>query len=127
MKPTKKIKCLTKTIDRIKVMRLYGDLFYALRTIINEYNPMDFGHLEVAPDEYDPEAATIIAQLEQKMTREEVHHVVFYDFKLYFSPIRLSKADFLEISNAIYLWMQDITLPEMHIDKLLIKMTQNEE
>jgi hypothetical protein len=32
----KKTKCLTKTIDHIKVMQVYGDLFYALRLIINE-------------------------------------------------------------------------------------------
>jgi hypothetical protein len=119
MKPTKKTTCLTKTIDHIKVVHVYGDLFYALRLIINEYNPMNFGHLEVAPDEYNPEVATIIAQLNQQMTMAEVHQVVFHDFNLFFTPIRLSKAKFLELSNAIYLWLQEITLPEVKIDQLL--------
>lgn len=121
MKQAKKTNCLIKSIDRMKVMQVYGDLFYALRAIINEYNPMNFGHIEYVPDEYDPEVATIIAQLTQQMTLEEVHQVVFRDFKLFFAPLRVSKADFLELSKAVHLWMQDITLPEVQIAELLKK------
>jgi hypothetical protein len=123
MKQAKKTKCLTKTIDRMRVMRVYGDLFYALRAIINEYNPMNFGHLEVAPDEYDPEVATIISQLKQQMTKDEVHTIVFQEFKRWFAPLQLKKADYSELSNAIYSWLLEVSLSEVSLATVLKNKT----
>jgi hypothetical protein len=118
MTPTNNDKILSKTIDYNKVVQVYGDLFYALRAIVNEYNPMCFGHLDDFPDEYDPEVATIIAQLKHQMTIDEVHNVVFNEFQYWFAPIHISKADYFELSNAIFLWLQDVTLPEVELASL---------
>lgn len=111
MSPKEKGKCLSKTIDLYKVREAYGDLFYALRTIINKQNPMDFYHLEALPDEYDPEVATIIIQLHQRMTKEEIYDLVSQEFNRWFSPIPISKEPCLELSIDIFNWLKEITLP----------------
>jgi hypothetical protein len=118
MPQTEKVKYLSKTINIYKVKDVYGDLFYALRYFVNDRNPMDFYHLEGVPDEYDPEVATIIAQLNQQMTAKEVHSLVFKDFKIWFSPVHGIKANYLELANAIFSWLQEISLPEVEIATL---------
>jgi hypothetical protein len=108
----KKAKCLSKTIDIQKVREVYGDLFDALRALINKHNPMGFYHLEMSPNEYDAEVATIIIQLHQRMTKDEVYNLVFQEFNRWFVPISISKTACLELSIDIFTWLQEITLPE---------------
>lgn len=121
MPPKEKIKCLSKTIDIYKVREAYGDLFYALRAFVNDRNPMDFYHLEALPDEYDPEVATIIIQLHQRMTKEEIYDLVSQEFNRWFKPIPISKVACLELSIDIFAWLSEITLQEVQIEKLIRK------
>lgn len=124
MTKQKKEKCLSRTIDRLKVMEAYGDLFYGLRGIIIEHNPMRFHHLEDLPDEYDAEVATIITQLNHQMIAKEVHTLVFKEFKRWFAPIHGNKANYLELANAIFSWMQEINLPLVEIASMLREQKQ---
>ncbi|GGE15664.1 hypothetical protein [Psychroflexus salis] len=119
MAPTEKGKCLSKTIDIYKVRKVYGELFYALRAFINNRNPMDFYHLEAQPDEYDPEVATIIIQLHQKMTKEDIYDLVFQEFNRWFKPIPISKVVCLELSVGIFDWLSENTLPEVDLETLI--------
>ena len=111
MSPKEKVKCLSKTIDLYKVREAYGDLFYALRAFVNDRNPMDFYHLEGVPDEYDPEVATIIIQLHQRMTKDEIFDLVFQEFKRWFDDIPISKVACWNLSIDIFNWLKEITLP----------------
>ena len=111
MSQKEKVKCLSKTIDLYKVREAYGDLFYALRAFVNDRNPVDFYHLEGVPDEYDPEVATIIIQLHQRMTKEEIYDLVFQEFKRWFDDIPISKGACWELSIDILKWLTEITLP----------------
>lgn len=113
MSPKEKGKCLSKTIDIYKLREVYGDFFYVLRAFVNDRNPMDFYHLEALPDEYDPEVATIIIQLHQRMTKEEIYDLVFQEFKRWFEYIPISKVACLELSNDIFFWLLEITLSEI--------------
>ncbi len=119
MAPKKKAKCLSKTLDIYKVIEVYGDLFYALRAIISKHNPIDFGHLEDQPDEYDPEVATIIVQLRQQMSKDEIYNLVVQEFNRWFEPIPISKVACLELSIDIFAWYTEITLPEEKLESLI--------
>lgn len=121
MSPKEKVKCLSKTIDIYKVREVSGDLFYALRAFVNDRNPVDFYHLEGVPDEYDAEVATIIIQLHQGMTKEEIFDLVFQEFNRWFSPISISKEPCWELSIDIFNWLKEITLPKLQIEKLIKK------
>ena len=119
MAPTKKVKCLARKIDTYKVREVYGELFYALRAFINNRNPMDLYHLEDLPDEYDPEAATIIIQLHQRMTKEEIYDLVSQEFNRWFKPIPISKVACWELSIDIFDWLSENTLPEVDLETLI--------
>jgi hypothetical protein len=109
--PTKELQCLEEKIDVFKVREAYGELYYALRTFVNNRNPMNFYHLENSPGEYNPEVATIIIQLRQQMTKVEIHDLVVQEFKRWFGEGLFSNVSCMQLSNDIYTWLAEVTIP----------------
>jgi hypothetical protein len=102
-------KIFYKDLKTQDVKMNFGDYFLSLRRIINDYDPMDllrYGR----EDEYDPETASILSQLNNDLTLEQVHDLVFHDFRYWFQPLAVKKAKYRSLSVAIYNWMNQIDL-----------------
>jgi len=98
--------CLSNTIDRVAVQNYYGSLFFELRNIVNEYDPMDLMQYGVE-DEYDPEVATIIFQLQLGLNTDQIHEIVYQEFVRWFEPVAGKRENYEQLSLAISRWLQE--------------------
>jgi hypothetical protein len=91
-------------LDMLKVKADYGDRFKELRSIINEYDPIGLIDIGAPSDEYDPEVKTIIVQLKNEMTKQEVHELVYQEFQRWFGMGE--REDYEELAAAIFEWLK---------------------
>ena len=68
-----------------KLKKELGDGFYELRTIINKHDPIGLIQSGAPEDEYDAEVKTIIIQIVNGLTKEQIHDIVFNEFSSWFN------------------------------------------
>jgi hypothetical protein len=71
-------------LDKDSVKKAYGDKFNDLRTIINKHDPIGLISNGAPDDEYEPEVKTIIVQLDNKKTEQQIHDLVYQEFIRWF-------------------------------------------
>ena len=102
-------KSFYKTINIDDGKSHYGELFLELRTIIHLHDPIDIAKYGME-DEYDPETASILIQLNKDLSQVQVHELVYQDFTYWFDPVAGKKENYIDLSAAIYNWLQQIVL-----------------
>ena len=102
-------KSFYKTINTDDVKSHYGELFLELRMIINLHDPIGLSKYGLA-DEYDPETASILVQLNNDLSEVQVHELVYQDFKYWFNPVAGKKEKYKDLSSDIYKWLKQVDL-----------------
>jgi hypothetical protein len=69
--------------SRRRVRENYGELFDATVALLYRHDPIGI-NFEVNPDEYQPEAETILPRLSSCRSAEDVLHVVHHEFVRWF-------------------------------------------
>ena len=70
--------------QRLEIEARYGSLFTAVSDALYLADPMRLNY-EVNPDEYDPEAATILLRLPEARTEEDALAMIHEEFIRWFS------------------------------------------
>ena len=73
------------TLDRDSVKAEHTDKFIKLREIVNRHDPIGLIAIGTPEDEYEPEVMTIIVQLKNGMTEEQVHDLIYQEFMRWFN------------------------------------------
>ena len=102
-------KSFYETINTNDIKSHYGELFLELREIINLHGPIGLAKYGVE-DEYDPETASILIQLNKDLSQVQVHELVYQDFTYWFDPVAGKKENYIDLSAAIYNWLQQKVL-----------------
>jgi hypothetical protein len=71
-------------LDLDFIKRTKGDLFYAIRALINRYDPIGLLALGAPEDEYDPEVKTIVYQVHDAVTVHEIQDLIYTEFLRWF-------------------------------------------
>ena len=93
--------------DREKLKTENPQLFKAISDCLFKYDPIGI-NFKTNTNEYEPEVGTIMPQLADCTSEEEVLHMVYKEFCLWFGPDTAGKIeDFQQISMDIWrLWQQ---------------------
>lgn len=65
-----------------RIQELYGAFFHEVSKILYRHNPLDYPGLP--PDEYEPEAATILARLEEAHSLRELRRIIYEELSWWF-------------------------------------------
>jgi len=103
-------KSFYKSLDIKKVKSQYGDLFVELRGIIDFYDTTNLKKYGVA-EEYDPETASILIQLNKELNQKQVYDLIYNDFRYWFEVVAGKKENYKELAEAIYKWMIKVEFP----------------
>jgi len=105
---TKSTKDPLFAIDLDSVKSSHGDRFSELRTIINRHDPIGLLDLGAPEDEYEPEAKTIIVQLDQSMTEKQIHNLIYREFLRWFEDESTAgpKEAYKELATEVHEWMK---------------------
>jgi hypothetical protein len=102
-------KSFYKTINTNDIKSHYGKLFLELRSLIHRHDPIDIAKYGME-DEYDPETASILVQLNNNLSQVQVHELVYQDFMYWFNPVAGKKEKYKDLSSAIYKWLKQVDL-----------------
>jgi hypothetical protein len=102
-------KSFYETINTNDIKSRYSELFLELRIIVNFHDLIGLVKYRIA-GEYDPETASILAQLNNDLSQVQFHKLVYQDFKYWFEPVAGKKENYKDLSAAIYNWRQQIVL-----------------
>ena len=93
--------------ERRALKRQYGELFASISEALFRADPARI-NFEINTDEYEPEAATIIARLSSAQSAEDVQAVVYEEFCRWFDPITGGpKEKYAAVATEIWtLWRQ---------------------
>ena len=84
----------------------YGDRFMELRTIINRHDPIGLLAIGAPEDEYESEVKTIIIQLDNEKTEQQIHDLVYQEFIRWFNDKSTAgtKENYTGLAKDIYDW-----------------------
>ena len=87
--------------ERKRLKQQYSALFEDISALLYHLDPMGLNY-EINPDEYEPEAGTILPQVLDLETVEEIESVIRDEFKLWFGEgIRIEDASYEELAQEI--------------------------
>lgn len=66
------------------VKSFYGERFFAVTELLALYDPLGLIALGAPSDEYDPEAKTIMVQLDDAESVEDLHNIIYTEFVRWF-------------------------------------------
>ncbi len=72
------------SLNNDSVKKEFGNKYLELRAIINKHDPIGLINTGAPEDEYEPEVKTIIVQLNDKQTKEQIHDLVYAEFLRWF-------------------------------------------
>ena len=89
------------------VKSAHGVQFGELRTIINMHDPIGLIEIGAPEDEYDPEVKTIIVQLENGMTVQQIHDLIYKEFLRWFGDKTTvgPKEVYVTLASDIHVWI----------------------
>ncbi len=95
-------------LDIDSVKSEYGDRFMELRTIINQHDPISLLDIGAPEDEYESEVKTIIVQLKDDMTQQQVHDLIYQEFLRWFDDESTAgpKESYKKLAIDIHKWMK---------------------
>jgi hypothetical protein len=98
-------------LDRDSVKKTYGDKFNDLRTIINKHDPIGLIANGAPDDEYEPEVKTIIVQLDNKTTEQQIHDLVYQEFIRWFDDESTAGQNdsYKDLAKDIFVWTKKTT------------------
>lgn len=97
-------------LDLQLVLSTFGEDFYALRSIVNKYDPVGLLDDGYPGDEYDPEVKTIIVQLIKHMSVDQVYDLVINEFRCWFYEEVTDGCEekYRQLSVDIHEWMKTV-------------------
>jgi hypothetical protein len=100
----KKDPLLSLNNDSIK--QHFGNKYLELRTIVNKHDPIGLIGSGAPQDEYEPEVKTIIVQLNDKQSKEQIHDLVYAEFLRWFDDESTAgpKSAYDSLAADIYNW-----------------------
>jgi hypothetical protein len=95
------------SIDSVK--KEFGQSFNELRTIINKHDPINLIKIGAPEDEYDSEVKTIIIQLKNMTTEQQVHDLIYQEFLRWFNHERITgpKDSYKELAADVFVWAKE--------------------
>lgn len=72
-------------LDLNEVKQSQADIFFSVREIINKYDPARLIVIGAPEDEYDPEVKTIVYQLKNDQTIDQIQDLVYQEFIRWFN------------------------------------------
>jgi hypothetical protein len=85
----------------------YGDRFWELNEIIDDYDPMSISWCDPGGCEYSGEVKSILVQIDNFYTMKEISDLVKHEFKLWFYEGFINRHNSDRVFNMIadiYLW-----------------------
>ena len=100
----KQDKMIALNLDSIKSQ--YGDKFMELREIINKHDPIGLIEMGAPIDEYEPEVKTILVQINDKDSLDEIHSIVYNEFIRWFGDSSTTgpKESYFDLAKDINNW-----------------------
>jgi hypothetical protein len=93
-------------LDLNAVKSKYGNRFLELREMINRHDPLRLLENGAPDDEYDPQAKTIIVQLNTPLTKEGINDLVYREFLRWFGDhsVTGSREAYRALAAEIHEW-----------------------
>jgi len=94
------------SLNNDSVKKQFANKYLELRVIINRHDPIGLLKYGAPEDEYDPEVKTIIVQLNDKQTKEQIHNLVYSEFLRWFNDESTTgpKSAYNSLATDIYNW-----------------------
>jgi hypothetical protein len=94
--------------SRRRVREKYGELFDATVALLYRQDPIGI-NFEVNPDEYQPEAETILPRLSSCQSAEDVLQVVHQEFVRWFADTAGPQERYAQIASELWqLWLEHL-------------------
>jgi len=91
-------------LDLNEVKQSQADIFFSVREIINKHDPADLIVIGAPEDEYDPEVKTIVYQLKNDQTIDQIQDLVYQEFIRWFNEKAIygERESYLKMSIEIH-------------------------
>jgi hypothetical protein len=91
-------------LDLKDVKQSHADIFFSVREIINTHDPIGLIAIGAPEDEYDPEVKTIVFQLKNVYTIEQIQDLVYQEFMRWFNEKSIvgERESYLEMAKDLH-------------------------
>lgn len=91
-------------LDLNEVKQSQAEIFYSVREIINKHDPARLIVIGAPEDEYDPEVKTIVYQLKNDQTIDQIQDMVYQEFIRWFNEKAIygERESYLKIAIEIH-------------------------
>jgi hypothetical protein len=93
-------------LNKDSIKNQYGNKFFELRSLINNHDPIGLINMGCPEDEYEAEVKTIIVQLGNKQTENEILDLVYTEFERWFGDAG-NKKNYLPLASDIFKWQNE--------------------
>ena len=95
------------SIDSVK--KEFGQSFNELRTIINKHDPINLIKIGAPIDEYNSEVKTIIIQLKNMTTEQQVQDLIYQEFLRWFNYecVTGPKDSYKDLAADVFVWAKE--------------------